>query len=366
MLNVSDPYQNYGEEESTSRVDMDSVLLECVDYGASDIIISEFDGAWVLKHGVVETLKHLTPDMARNLYFAILERMRTDPAALKGGAVETSFALVGQRFRVSAYEETNGGKIVLRVLSKDIPSPEELNMPEVLVSAIKRLSQGMILVCGPTGCGKTTTIASMINERGKAKREHVVTLEDPVEYLMPRNLQSIYSQREIGKDEPSFARGLKAALRQSPHVIVIGEIRDSSTACTALEASETGHLVIATIHASSADMAIQRYVQMIEQEQQALIQDQLATNVETIVCQRLCQAENGYRGRIAIHEVMVKTHATTNCIRKAQSAELRNELTYGAKKGHITFERSIKDLQNGGKISPTEYAEMMAWLNAEE
>ena len=345
---------------------MDRVLLECVSYGASDIIISEFDGAWVLKHGVVETLKDLDPDMARNLFFAVLDRMRIEPTDLKEGAVETAFALVGQRFRVSAFQESNGGKIVLRVLSKDIPSPEELNIPPILVDAIKRLSHGMILLCGPTGCGKTTTIASMLYERGKAKREHVVMLEDPVEYLMPKDLKSIYSQREIGRDEPCFSQGLKAALRQSPHVIVVGEIRDSATACTALEAAETGHLVVATIHAASADMTIQRYVQMIEQEQQHLIQDQLATNVEMIVCQRLSQAQKGYRGRLAIHEVMVKTHATTNCIRKGQTAELRNELTYGAKKGHSTFEKSIQEVQQRGLVSPEEYAEMMAWLHAKE
>ncbi|MFZ5806876.1 MAG: type IV pilus twitching motility protein PilT [Verrucomicrobiota bacterium] len=353
-------------QEEISRVDVDEILSACVAAGASDIIVSEFEGAWILKLGVVEVLESLTADKARNLFFAILDRMHTEPAALRGGAVETSFTLAGQRFRVSAFEEVGGGRIVLRVLSRNIPTPEEINIPQILLDSVTRLSQGMILLCGPTGCGKTTSIASVLYARGKNKKEHVVTLEDPVEYLMPHDVSSIYSQREIGRDEPTFAQGLKAALRQSPHVIVIGEIRDSETACTALEASETGHLVVATIHATSSDMTIQRYVQMIERERQDLVREQLATNVELIVCQRLCKAEGGYRGRVAIHEVMIKTHATTNCIRKGQAAELRNEIVYGAKKGHITFERSIKRLQESGRISPSEHGEMMAWLYPQE
>lgn len=362
---MADTYSGW-DDGSTSRVDVDKILNECVECGASDIIVSEFEGAWILKHGVVETVESLKADIARNLFFAILERMHTEPAALRGGAIETSFNLVGQRFRVSAFEEIGGGRVVLRVLSKDIPEPEDLNMPAILLESMQKLTQGMILLCGPTGCGKTTTIASMLHARGKARKEHVVTLEDPVEYLMPHNLKSIYSQREIGRDEPSFAQGLKAALRQSPHVIVIGEIRDSETAATALEAAETGHLVVATIHATSTDMTIQRYVQMIEREHQDLVREQLATNAELIVCQRLCKAERGHRGRIAIHEVMVKTPATTNCVRKAQMAELRNEIVYGSRKGHITFEKSIKELQDEGRISTNEYADMMAWINPKE
>lgn len=367
--NMSEFYLGAGGDVSqvgASSIDVDGILHECVTSGASDIIISEFEGAWILKHGTVENIPGLTADKARNLFFAILDRMHTEPAALRGGAVETSFTLVGQRFRVSAFEEVGGGRIVLRVLSKDIPTPEEINLPPVLLESMLQLSQGMILLCGPTGCGKTTSIASMLHARGREKKEHVVTLEDPVEYLMPHGVPSIYSQREIGRDEPTFAQGLKAALRQSPHVIVIGEIRDSETACTALEAAETGHLVVATIHATSADMTIQRYVQMIERDRQDLIREQIATNVEMIVCQRLSRAEKGYRGRTAIHELMVKTHATTNCIRKNQSAELRNEIVYGAKKGHITFERSIKNLQESGRISPVEYGDMMAWLHPKE
>lgn len=345
---------------------LEALLARLVNTGASDIILSEYQGVWVLRYGVAEPVTDLAPDVARTLFFASLESIHTDPAALRGGALETSFNSGDYRFRVSAFTEVHGGRVVLRVLSRDIPDPQAIQVPPRLLHVISSLNQGLILICGPTGSGKTTSIASMLKARGMLRKEHVVMLEDPVEYVMPTDAPTIFSQREIGRDEPSFAQGLKAALRQSPHVIVIGEIRDSETAATALEASETGHLVVATIHASSADMTAQRYIQMVEPDRQDMAREQLASNTEIVVCQRLHKSTTGHRGRVAIHEVMVKTQATTNCIRKGLWAELRNEIQFGAKKGHVTFERSIQALQDAGQISPTEFAEMMERLNPTE
>lgn len=355
---IFDPYST-GANSGLFSGEMEKALCELVGIGASDIIISEFHKVMILRHGCVEPVEKYSSDIGRSIFFAVMERLQVEPTALKGGAIESSLTIGEHRFRVSAFSEHMGGRIVMRVLSNDIPSPDQLNIPDIICNAAMQLQQGLILICGPTGSGKSTAIASLLTARGKSRAEHVISLEDPVEYLLPNDLTTVYSQREIGRDEPSFAQGLRSSLRQSPHVIVIGEIRDGDTAATALEASETGHLVVATIHATSADMTAQRYAKMIPPERQEVALDQLANNVELIICQRLCRASSGYRGRVAIHEVMVKTSATTNCIRKCQWSELRQEMHYGGRKGHITFERSIQMLFENQKITEDEANAML-------
>lgn len=359
LLSYSEAFERLG---AISAEEQDSILELFVSAGISDIILSEGQGVWTLRYGVAEPVKEISANLARALFQGIVERLGEKAAQYEKRVFEGSLDFGSYRFRVSLFRENLGGRMVLRVLSTEIPEPEKINIPPIALTLMTSLRQGLILICGPTGSGKTTTIASVLAARGYLLQEHVITLEDPVEYSMPSDSRSIYSQRQIGRDEPTFAEGLRAALRQAPHLIMIGEVRDPATAATALEASETGHLVIATIHANSADMTVHRYLQMIEPSRQAMAREQLAAYTELVICQRLCRALSGHQGRVALHEVMVKTPATMNCIRKGLWTELRSEIVLGAKKGHITFQQSLHHLHASGRISPLEYENILERL----
>ena len=355
LRNYSDTFERLGV---ISPAEQDTILGLFVSAGVSDIILSREQGVWILQHGIAEPVREVSDDLARALFNGIVRRLGVEVTHYETKSFEGSLDLGSYRFRISVFRQNLGGRMVLRVLSTQIPDPQKIDLPATALKLMITLRQGLILICGPAGSGKTTTIASALKARGELLQEHVITLEDPVEYMMPTHARTIYSQRQIGRDEPSFAEGLRAALRQAPHVIVVGEVRDPSTAATALEASETGHLVVATIHANSADMTVHRYLQMIEPSRQAMAREQLASYTELVICQRLCRAQRGYQGRVALHEMMVKTPATMNCIRKGLWSELRNELMLGKKKGHVTFQQSLHDLHAAGYLSPAEYEDI--------
>jgi twitching motility protein PilT len=241
----------------------------------------------------------------------------------------------------------------MRLLSTNIPKPADINMPVKLKEKGVLIRQGLVLITGPTGSGKSTTIASLLQERGTQRTEHILTLEDPIEFVYPTDLKALFTQREIGTDEPSYEMGLKAALRQAPHVILVGEIRDPESAEIALQAAETGHLVVSTFHTGSVVQTIQRFLQLIPPSRLGFATAILAETLEIVLVQRLISIQNNTK-RLAIHEMMIKNTATANSIRSLGWNNLQTELDYGQDRGQLTFTRSVELARSKALITDTE------------
>lgn len=271
--------------------------------------------------------------------------------------LDAALSVDGFRFRAALYRYMKGYRVVLRPFTAIIPEPAAINMPDQLLELGATLDRGLILVCGPTGAGKTTTLASFLKWRGSKRKEHIITLEDPVEYIYPDNTTALYSQREVGVHVESFASGLRAALRQRPHVILVGEIRDQVTAEVALQAAETGHLVMASFHTGSPEEAIQRYLQLIPESRQEFTKAILASAVEMVICQKLITLPNG--SRLAIHEVMKKNAAVSNCIRKGNWTGMRQQISLGKMQGQQDFKLAMENAKAKRLIDEATFAK---WL----
>jgi twitching motility protein PilT len=263
------------------------------------------------------------------------------PAALEPGCFDCALDLHGYRFRVSQMVTRGRLRWVLRLLPSRIPEPETIRVPEPSLKAFLEAKNGLFLICGATGSGKSTTIASMVLHRARRRREHVITFEDPIEFIYPDPLPSLVSQREMGSDELDFAAALRAALRQAPDVIIVGEIRDGETAEIALQAAETGHVVVATLHTSSAAQTVQRFLKLIPSERADNAQATLADTLRLILCQRLLfDATRGRR--FPIHEVLLQYDGVVNIIRRGDFKKLDQELETGWKRGMNNFDKSIE------------------------
>jgi twitching motility protein PilT len=264
------------------------------------------------------------------------------------GEVDFSYSVPGvSRFRVNAYHQRSAISLALRVIPSQVPTLKELNLPQILKKlALQRI--GLILCTGPTGSGKSTTLAAMINEINENKKVHILTLEDPIEYLHHHN-QSIVHQREIGADTESFANGLRAALRQDPDVILVGEMRDLETISIALEAAETGHLVMATLHTNSAPQTVDRIIDVFPPHQQQQVRIQLSSVINGIVSQQLLPKAN-QDGRIAAQEILIGTPAVKNIIREGKSNQLFSAIQTGKKYGMIDMDNYLLNLYQNGKI----------------
>jgi twitching motility protein PilT len=251
------------------------------------------------------------------------------------------------RFRANAYHQRGSVALSLRLIPYRIPSFEDLGLPPVLRSWVD-LPQGLVLVTGPTGSGKSTTLAAMIDEINRTRRCHVITIEDPIEYVH-RHQAAAISQREVGLDTDSFDRALRSALREDPDVLLVGEMRDPETIQTALTIAETGHLVFATLHTNDAGQAIDRIVDVFPGDKQAQIRVQLAGSLTGIVSQRLLPRIGG--GRVAAIEVLTATFAVRNLIREGKTSQLRNLVTTGSSTGMQTLEQSLSDLVVSGQVA---------------
>lgn len=278
-------------------------------------------------------------------------------------SLDAALSVDGYRFRAALYRFMRGYRVVLRPFTSVIPEPSAINMPEQLLEIGATLDRGLILVCGPTGAGKTTTLASFLKWRGTRRKEHIITLEDPIEYIYPDNTPALYSQREVGTHVESFANGLRAALRQRPHVILVGEIRDQITAEVALQAAETGHLVLASFHTGSPEEAIQRYMQLIPESRQEFTRAILATAVEMVICQKLITLTNG--NRFAVHEVMRRSAAVSNCIRKSNWTGLRQQIALGKNQGQQDFKLSMENAKAKKLIDEATFAKWMPLVSAQ-
>ncbi|MBU5254909.1 type IV pilus twitching motility protein PilT [Tissierella praeacuta] len=265
------------------------------------------------------------------------------------GEVDTSFSSPGiGRYRVNVYKQRGSYGMALRIIPLEVPTIDDLGLPKV-VKDLSRLPRGLILVTGPTGSGKSTTLASMINQINNERRCHILTLEDPIEYLHKHN-QSIVNQREIGSDSMSFANSLRAALRQDPDVILVGEMRDLETISIALTAAETGHLVLSTLHTIGAAKTIDRVIDVFPPHQQQQVRIQFSSVIQAIISQQLLPKADD-SGRIAAFEIMVATTAIRNLIREEKIHQIDTAIQTGAKFNMQTMDNSLLDLYKKGLIT---------------
>ncbi|HPD45183.1 MAG TPA: PilT/PilU family type 4a pilus ATPase [Candidatus Woesebacteria bacterium] len=259
--------------------------------------------------------------------------------------LDYSLEMADHRFRANAYFQQGRMAISLRVIPAAIPTFEELKLPEIFKSFVE-VKQGFILVTGPTGTGKSTTVASILNEINKRRNCHIVTIEDPIEYIIkPEN--SIISQREIGFDTNDFARALRSSLRQDPNVVFVGEMRDLETISTALTVAETGHLVFSTLHTNSAAQTVDRIVDVFDQKEQVRVQ--LAAVISAIISQRLIPTLEGQL--IPAFEILIATPAVKNCIREGKAFMLDNIIQTGADIGMVSLDYSLASLVKQGKVT---------------
>ena len=261
--------------------------------------------------------------------------------------LDSSVTLSGLRFRANFYKTINGPAAVLRRVESVIPEMGQFDLPPVLYDIID-MHKGLVLVTGPTGSGKSTTLAAIVNEINKTRTANIITVEDPVEFIH-KDAKSIVSHREVGKQTQTFATALKAALREDPDVILVGEMRDLETVSLALTAAETGHLVFGTLHTSGAPNTINRIIDVFPPEQQAQIRAQISTSLKMVVTQRLLKTKDG-QGRCGAFEVMKCTAPIQNLIREAKIHQIPSIMQTAVKDGMITMAKSLEDLVKAGKI----------------
>jgi len=255
------------------------------------------------------------------------------------------------RFRVNFYKTLNGTGAVLRRVETKPPLMDSLNLPPILYELLDT-HKGLVLVTGPTGSGKSTTLAAIINQINESRQSNIITIEDPVEFIH-NDRKSIVSQREVGKQTQSFANALKAALREDPDVILVGELRDLETIGMALTAAETGHLVFGTLHTSGAPNTINRIIDVFPPEQQGQIRAQIAESLKMVVTQKLFKKKDG-SGRVGAFEVMVCNSPIKNLIREAKIHQIPTVMQTAQREGMILMEKSIEELISGGQISNAE------------
>lgn len=268
------------------------------------------------------------------------------------GEVDISYSINGVgRYRVNIFKQRSSDTLAIRVVALKIPTLEGLNFPPIL-KALTEKQRGLVLVTGPTGSGKSTTLAAMINEINSTRSAHVVTLEDPIEYLHRHN-KCIINQREIGKDSKSYQNALRAVLREDPDVILVGEMRDLETISIAITAAETGHLVFSTLHTIGAAKTIDRIIDVFPPHQQTQIRVQLASVLQGIISQQLLPKKAG-DGRVAALEIMIITAAIQNLVREGKSHQIDSVVQTSAKYGMKTMDSSLAELYKKGLISSDE------------
>lgn len=267
--------------------------------------------------------------------------------AKRVGEADLAVTVCNRRLRVNLFKQQEKFSLAIRMLNDKIPNLADLNLPEI-ISTFPEYRNGLILVTGETGSGKSTTLAALLNEINKSKKGHIITLEDPIEYVYTPD-KCVINQREIGRDTQSFSTGLRAALREDPNVILVGEMRDLDTIETALTAAETGHLVFGTIHTNSAADAIDRIVDVFPEGRQRQIRLQLSLGLKAVVSQQLLPKIGG--GRVAACEIMVTDMAIANLIREGKTPQIQQTIQTSADNGCITMERAVENLLKAGFIT---------------
>lgn len=329
---------------------MDQLLEMAVKRGASDVHITVGVPPVLRINGSLVHTDHPSLTVKdTEAFFMTISKPEQQLQFKEQGEIDFSFAIFGlSRFRVNAFRQRGSVAVVIRLVNEKIPTLEELGHPTIL-KTLATQARGLVLVTGPTGSGKSTTLAAMINLINNERCCHILTLEDPIEYLHKHN-KSIVNQREMHADTKSFSIGLRAALREDPDVILVGEMRDPETIATAITAAETGHLVFATLHTGSAAQTIDRIIDSFPAYQQQQIRIQLSATLQGIIAQQLLPRSD-QSGRIAAVEILVATPAVRNIIREGKTHQLVSVIQTGAKVGMQPMDISLRDLYRRGVIS---------------
>jgi twitching motility protein PilT len=336
-----------------ATVNMDRLLQAVITMGGSDIHITVGRPPVLRIDGKLRSLetKVLEPDDTFNLMKSITPEKNQQELQEEGGT-DFGFSFGEQgRFRVSVFKQKGNVTIVLRLIPSRIMTFEEIGLPKIC-QALCRRPRGMFLVTGPTGCGKTTTLATMVNYINESLDRHIVTIEDPIEYYH-NHKKSIINQREVGVDVPSFGEALKRVLRMDPDVILVGELRDLETIEAAIRAAETGHLVFSTLHTTSASGTITRIIDVFPVDQQEQIRVQLSANLIAVLSQALCPLSTG-KGRIAAYEFMIVTPAIANLVRENKVYRIDSSIQTGRKLGMQLLDDHLWQLYENGRITMSE------------
>ena len=330
---------------------LDELLDYCLKAGGSDLHLAAGAPPTVRVDGVLHPIEgygNLHGDMIERIVFAVLNdrKIASFNSELE---LDTSYAIPGKsRFRMNVFRQRGAIGAVLRTIPFDIPTFDSLHLPSIIES-FAHLPRGLVLVTGPTGSGKSTTLAALLDIVNRTQAVHILSVEDPIEFLYSHK-KAIVNQREVGEDTKSFASALKRALREDPDVILVGEMRDLETIHMALTAAETGHLVFATLHTQSAPQTVDRMVDVFPPDQQGQIRVMLATTLQAVVTQQLLPNADGH-GRVAAVEVLIATPAVRNLIRERKGYQLASQMQSGAKFGMVTMDQNLAELVRAKRIT---------------
>ncbi|HBB31760.1 MAG TPA: twitching motility protein PilT [Cyanobacteria bacterium UBA9273] len=333
---------------------IEDLMEQMIEMGGSDMHIQAGAPVYFRISGKLQPFGEdpLSPHECQKLIFSMLNNSQRKELE-QNWELDCSYGVKGlARFRVNVYKERGYYAACLRALSSKIPNFDQLNLPDVVREMSER-PRGLLLVTGPTGSGKTTTLAAMVDLINRTRPEHILTIEDPIEYVFP-NIKSLVHQRQKGEDTKSFANALRAALREDPDVVLVGEMRDLETISLAISAAETGHLVMGTLHTSSAASTINRIIDVFPPEQQQQINAQLSNSLIAVFSQTLVPKKNpkpGEFGRVMAQEIMIVTPAIANLIREGKVAQIYSAIQTGMKMGMQTMEQTLATYVKQGVIS---------------
>jgi twitching motility protein PilT len=337
---------------------IEDLMTDLVKAGGSDLHLAALQPPYGRFNGQLRPMLDevvLSEEECNKLIFSLLNNSQRKHLE-QNWELDCSYGLRGvARFRVNVYRQRGTYAACLRALGDSIPPLANLGLPPV-VEETSRKPKGLILVTGPTGSGKTTTLAALLNHINQTRTEHILTIEDPIEFTY-KNEKSVIHQREVNEDTRSFANALRAALREDPDVILVGELRDLETIQLAISAAETGHLVFGTLHTSSAAQTVDRMVDVFPPGQQTQIRVQLSSSLLAVFSQTLCKRVRplpGQFGRVMAQEIMINTPAIANLIREGKTAQIYSQIQTGAKEGMLTLDRALANLIQEEAISHAE------------
>jgi twitching motility protein PilT len=344
-------YAAHGVTTSRAVRSIDDLLENMVARGASDLHVTVGAEPTVRVMGGLERLREydrLMPDETQRLLYRILSTEQQKHLEVKR-QIDVSYSIPGlARFRVNVYFQRESIGAAFRMIPAELKSLADLGMPKA-ISELGQKPRGLVLVTGPTGSGKSTTLAALIDEINESRADHIMTIEDPIEFLH-RHKRCIVNQREIGPDATSFAEALRGALRQDPDVILLGEMRDLETIATALTAAETGHLVFATLHTQDAPSTVDRLIDVFPAAQQEQVRVQIAGTLQGVVTQTLLPRRDG-AGRVPAVEILLPDDAVRNLIRQAKIEQVYSVMQTGTQRGMQTLEQHLADLVAHGVVS---------------
>lgn len=329
--------------------EIDKLFKLMVQQNASDMHLSAGTAPYFRIHGEMVSLNHppLQNEAIQALVFEILNE-KQKRQFVDTWELDTSYQIKGTgRFRVNIFMQRRGIGGVFRVIPEQVKSAKELNLPQMILDLIDT-PRGLVLVTGPTGSGKSTTLASLIHEINMTRKEHIITIEDPIEFVH-ENKMSLINQREVHNHTKSFNNALKAALREDPDIILVGELRDLETIQLAMTAAETGHLVFATLHTNNAPKTVDRIIDVFPQQQQSQVRVMLSESLRGVIAQTLFPRVD-QPGRIAAYEVLTNSHAVANLIRESKTHQIPSIMQTQMDAGNMTFEHHLKKLVDAGKV----------------